>query len=546
MAEFNITAPDGKQFRVKAPEGATKEQALERIKAQYQGQQTQEPAQRPQDEQGGEQSYMAGVGERVTGDLDAAASIVSSGIGEALAGLSGIGAQIMPGGRTGGEQVERVREATTRQPSTPQGQRTLQSIGETTQPAAEAFSGAEQFLGDTVFEETGSPALAAAAKTIPTAVLEATGAGVGRAGLGGVRRLRERGVERSIAEAAPSIEDLKGTSRAVFKEIDDLGASVKPNAYRKLASDIRKEATNMGIDKDVTPKANRALDRIMSARGNDVSLSDLDTLRSVAQGAAKSIEPQEAAIGTRMINTIDDFLDDANANTLQLPKAVDADVGKRYRAARNLWGRARKSEMLQEAFEKARNQASGFENGLRVQFRSILNNKKRRKFFSEDERDAMRKVVQGDTKENLAKLIGRFGFSEGQATNFLGGTIGATAGGMVGGVPGAIAIPLVGQVSKGLAQRMTRGNAEFADQVIRAGRDAKQITKAYMKNTPRADRSPEELSQLLMRPDVYLGDLADVSDDIVSQAARQAANRRVEMAGAAAGGAAAPRQEEQQ
>ena len=43
MPEFQITAPDGKQFRVTAPKGATRQQALEKIKAQYQSAEQEDP-----------------------------------------------------------------------------------------------------------------------------------------------------------------------------------------------------------------------------------------------------------------------------------------------------------------------------------------------------------------------------------------------------------------------------------------------------------------------------------------------------------------------
>ena len=39
MPEFTITAPDGTKFNVTAPEGATEEEALEKVKQQYSSQQ---------------------------------------------------------------------------------------------------------------------------------------------------------------------------------------------------------------------------------------------------------------------------------------------------------------------------------------------------------------------------------------------------------------------------------------------------------------------------------------------------------------------------
>lgn len=89
----------------------------------------------------------------------------------------------------------------------------------------------------------------------------------------------------------------------------------------------------------------------------------------------------------------------------------------------------------------------------------------------------MQEVVRGTTGSNIAKAIGRFGFSEGHATNILGGSIGVAGGAALAGAPGAVAVPLIGQVSRKLAQKLTRGKADFADIVVRAGSDANKNSR---------------------------------------------------------------------
>jgi len=296
-----------------------------------------------------------------------------------------------------------------------------------------------------------------------------------------------------------------------------------------LANILEYDARKAGIDPDITPKSHKALKRFKESIGKEISTSELDILRKVAQNAARAKEPADAAIGVAMINNIDDFLDNIGNNALKIPGGKSIEIGKKYKIARDLWGRARKSELLQESFEKARNQASGFENGVRTQFRSILNNKKQRKFFNKDELKAMETVVRGDTKQNIAKLIGRLGFGEGQATNIVGAAIGSVIGANIFGPGGVVIVPLVGQVSRKLAQRMTVKGAEFADDVIRAGKDAKRITAAYLKNTPEALRSSEELSQLLLRTDIALKDLPNIP--LANDARRIAIKNRAALAG---------------
>jgi len=167
-----------------------------------------------------------------------------------------------------------------------------------------------------------------------------------------------------------------------------------------------------------------------------------------------------------------------------------------------LWRRAKKSELIEETFTKAGDQASGFENGIRAQFRQILGNKKKLRGFNQEEVDAMRKIVRGGTLENAAKMMGRFGLSEGQASNMLLGSLGAAGGFAAGGVTGAIAVPLVGQLSRILAQKLTRNNGRAADLIVRAGNNGEQVVKAYFRAIPAKERSAQELTQLLLRPNI--------------------------------------------
>ncbi len=471
--------------------------------------------------------------------IEPAATLVTGGIAEPIAGLAGIVQGLNPFADEGAAKraVEGTREALTFQPRTEAGQQGLESLGETIAPVAEKIQGAEKFLGDKTFELTDSPALAAAATTIPTAIMELMGVALAKGGLKTARATKQAAkaskVDKFLNQSVPSIDQLKSTAREVFKEIDNLGISLQPKAYKGLVNKLTREATRKGLDADITPKATRALQRFTEKLGDSPTLTDIDIMRKVAQNAAKSIEPADAALGVAMINTVDEFLDGIRSTALKKPPGA-VNIGKRYKVARDLWGRARRSELLGEAFDKARLQASGFENGLRTQFRQMLNNKKTRRFFKKDELAAMRRVVEGSKKENIARLVGKLGFSEGSATQLIGGSLGVAGGLTLGGPAGAIAVPLIGQVSKKLAQRMTAANAAFADQVIRAGSNAKKITRAYLKNTPKKQRNPAELSELLMRNDIDLSTVP--SDALALQAARLAADRRAELAGALAAG----------
>lgn len=319
------------------------------------------------------------------------------------------------------------------------------------------------------------------------------------------KRLVTPSAKKFLKESVPTIEGLKKAAREVYKEIDDLGATILPGRVTRLSNELEGLARREGFNARIHPKVSAVLDEFGKVKGTKQTTTNIDTLRKVAQSSANSIEPDEKRLGVLLINKIDDFMDGLGA--ADLAKGKGKGIGEKYKDARQLWGRARKSEQLEDAFERARNQASGFENGIRTQFRSILNSKKKSRGFTAEELSAMKQVVRGGPAENIAKALGKFGFTEGQATNMMLGSLGVAGGAAIGGAPLAVAVPLVGQISRNLAQKLTRGNAEFANQIVKAGKNGQEVVKAYLRNTPAKERNSAELTELLLRPEVSLAGL---------------------------------------
>lgn len=495
--------------------------------------------------------------------VEPALAIGSSLVAEPIAGVSG-GVQALgtvaqtldpeQAGRRGGEVLEQVREKLTFEPS-PEGQEALQDIIAPLQPIGEALQSARQGIGDSVFNVTKSPFLAAAAQALPDAALELLGFGLGRKAARVSTGLKEapgkipspgkasqRQVSKALVESAPQIDQLKDVSRGIYTEIDNLGVTLKPKAFNDFVKKVVGKANKRRPNVNRTPKAFGAVEEFVTEL-EDITpktLADIDDLRFVAADAAGAIDNADSSIGMIMLDEIDDFLDSVPQEAFQGVNAGDAaQVGESYKAARNLWGRARRAEVIEDAFVRAGRQASGFENGLRVQLRQIVQNKKRARFFTKEEISAMDDVIQGSGQQNILKLVGRLGFSEGQATNVLGGLGGAFVGG-----PG---VPILGQISRKLAQRATKQGVDFADALIRSGTNGRRITEAYLKVTPKAQRSVKELSDLLLNPDIDLEGLLNSADKFTKDAIDVTRGRRA-FQGFEATGAAAPQliPEEQQ
>lgn len=333
------------------------------------------------------------------------------------------------------------------------------------------------------------------------------------------RQALSRGISsKAFSESVPSIDRLKNEARATYKQIDDMGVTINQQPLGKLSESIAASVKNQGFNSRIHPKVNAALDEIQSLTLSPMTVSEIDTMRRVARSAARSIEPDEARLGALMVRKIDDFFDSISGTAIS--GGQNRDIGPLLKNARIKWGRAKRSELIQEAVDKASLQASGFENGLRTQFRSILNNKRKMAGFSAEERAAMERVVKGGKAENIAKHLGKLGFSEGQASSMLLSSLGVAGGAAIGGPTGAVAVPLIGQASRSVAQRLTRNNVKLADELIRAGTNGRKIANAYVKAIPKGKRSTEELTGILLNSNGdNLSALTRSKDKLISDAA---------------------------
>lgn len=101
-----------------------------------------------------------------------ALTIISSSIAEPIAGLAGLGMAAFEDVNSGVKTIEQVKNALSYQPRTRGGKTGMKFVADTLQPVSDAFTAAEDYLGDNTLELTGSPLLAAGAATIPAAIAE--------------------------------------------------------------------------------------------------------------------------------------------------------------------------------------------------------------------------------------------------------------------------------------------------------------------------------------------------------------------------------------
>ena len=232
---------------------------------------------------------------------------------------------------------------------------------------------------------------------------------------------------------------------------------------------------------------------MIDEKGTPKTLAEMDVIRKRAKAAANDIDKTEANLGSQIINDIDSGLDN-----------LSTEIGGKFKEARGLAQRGFKAQDMEDLIENASLQASGFENGLRIGARQLLKNKKRIKGYSVDEKAALRDLVEGDFASNTAKKLSRLGFGKGAATNHLGasssigagGILGSVFGGPVGTALGVITPPVIGRIAANTVERLTLNKIKFASDLTRAGKNAKAVTRAYLKHTPVKNRNVDDLTTL--------------------------------------------------
>lgn len=333
-----------------------------------------------------------------------------------------------------------------------------------------------------------------AAKAAPVGAVLAPVATAGANALAST--LANRGAERWVSRLLPNRDQVRQAAQRSFAEADNLGVQLAPAKVQQIQGSLNSLAKTEGFNPRIHPKVAAALDSFDDLAADVPTLGRMEQQRRILGAAAKSMEADERRIAVQLIDELDDAIGGLKAADVVTGNAAQA--GETMQRARGLWARQAKLGVIEDAMERAANQASGFENGIRIQFRSILNNPKKLRGFSEAEREAMQRIVRGGKVENILKFLGRFGPGEGAATNLVGSSIGAGAGAAVGGPVGAAAVPIAGYAARKGAQAATRGNVEKLRQLVAAGgANPRQIVQRYTSQAGAA-ATPQDLAKIMV------------------------------------------------
>lgn len=548
MPNFRITAPDGTQYNVTGPDGATEQDALAQVQAQHsqapaqpQASAAEAPLQDPsvmdrlranpvvgaplqtvlRAGQGIEQ--LAAHGAASLSDLG---GLAPNPVSRALRGVSGRVDQAINSQNQGYESAgARVDAASTNPRASKAFRSTGEIMGNMLNPAGMAGNAIEAAPGLVNAGLRGAASGAGFGASQPvlndenywlqkgeqTAAGAATGTATGTAAaaLGG---------EKLRPNQPPTTKELKAQASNAYKAAEAEGVVIKHENFKQTVGDISEALQKEGLDSTLHPKTTAVLNRFQTEAANgDLTLEKAETLRRVASSALDSPDKSDKRLAHIVIDKLDDFIGglkpgDVRGGVTGDPKLIEAlnlPTGNAETAttalskARDLYSRSAKSATIDRLVERAKNATganytqAGYETAIRQQFRSLANNDRAMRRFSPDEKAAIQKVVRGGPVENVLRWAGKLAVR--------GPVSGAPAGfALYSGSPEiAATIAGAGEVGRFGGSQLAQRNVRLAQELMRrGGNNPSAPLPRPAPNTSVGDPATALMIQALLKPRV--------------------------------------------
>jgi hypothetical protein len=278
----------------------------------------------------------------------------------------------------------------------------------------------------------------------------------------------------------PVAADLAKEANAIFNQVKQSGVTASPRALNTLYSTVGTKLRDFGFHPKLQPDTAVVVQELAKVRGTPLSLPELHNMRKLATGAARTAQKaDDRAASGRIVEAIDDIIADAGNFSAGSDQARNL-----LRQGIETSKRKIKTEMIEDIVDRAQNQATGFENGLVVQFRQLANNKKKMRSFSPAEQGMIRSIVRRPTAHGMLRALGML-----SPTSTFGGI--TTGMGIMSGVIPGLASAGIGAAAKAGAGKLTRGKVDRLQTAVSTG-------KAAPKRRPLLSFNPEELARLLL------------------------------------------------
>jgi len=277
-------------------------------------------------------------------------------------------------------------------------------------------------------------------------------------------------------------DELRTAGQAAYRRADDAGVIVPQGELSDFYINARRQALDLGADLDPgagvasnTPMSAGVLRRIDAATSNagmpegllrSYDLQELSRIREAINGAAANYaNPHDQKIAVMLRDEFDEWLDNLSPSQIVAGNIDEATAA--LREARNLWGRYRRSGILDQIQERALDAVganysqAGLQTALRQQFRALKNSKKFSSFTIE-ERAIIDDIARGAPLENTLRRLSVFA-PRGAFTQMF------ALGGVMLNSPLMIGATVAGEAARRASSALTSNSVDRLRRVVGGG-----------------------------------------------------------------------------
>jgi hypothetical protein len=412
-------------------------------------------------------------------------AIASSMVTEPLSNAYGIARSIPEAIQTGqspaqlgSKYVQQAREAIQYQPSSPESQAILGSIGKATEglppylgnigaipsamqkapnikpvmqesvmPAANRMAGALRNEGEMI-AQAAQPVTSRVSQVVEPVANKIASA------------LRKT---PTLEETAPTSAFLAEESTKYFNKAKDSGVELNPEYFGNMMKSVGSDLRSLGYDADLMPKVAVALKNLQNSE-IPKDFHELSVLRRFIRNAQRSREPEEKMVATHLKAEFDDYIANMpNSSIIGGNKEGLAD----WKKARDAYSKLSKSEVFEDMLDKAeiRDSKLSTEQYLHNKLLELSESENRMRLFTPEEQEAIRSAAKGTKMQNFLAQAGKYSLRNLSAT-----TLGSLLGLGLAGPVGIVVAPAIGQMAKYKATKIRKNDVNNLAAMVRAGK----------------------------------------------------------------------------
>ncbi|MDE9449987.1 hypothetical protein J3R80_05835 [Aliiroseovarius sp. Z3] len=290
------------------------------------------------------------------------------------------------------------------------------------------------------------------------------GAALAGVGQGFLRAKQAISKSPSLKSLSPSLDQLKDSADALYKRVYESKVMFPKDRLQGLANGMVAKLRKEGFNERLHPRIPALFDELSEMVGQPQSLQQMEALRRIAGKVAKSVDPDERRLGSIAKEMIDESVAGLGGATKELAEA------------RELWGRMKRVETIEDIIEQSANNPN-FEKSIQSRFRQLLRNpRKNLAGFSEAEIAAIRQVARGGPVQRVLEEIGKRLSPQSLSGMGISGSAAYS-----GNMPLAVSSALTGIAAKSTAKASTRKGADQVRNMLARSPAQQRIIEELMK-----------------------------------------------------------------